>query len=419
MINKEIVIILSILLISLSAIQSTAINTANKPNILSSSNNVLYVGGVGPNNYTRIQDAINDASNGYTVFVYDDSSPYYEEIVINKSIKLIGEDKNTTIINFLYIGTVIHVSADRVKISGFTIEGGNSYGIHVNSNHNIITDNIIKWIEYYGIALKDSTNTIIINNYIEEGIYISGSSIKTTIMGNKIQGGRDGILLFSDNNTIIGNNISRNYFHGIVAYSSNGNTNNHIYHNNFIDNKRNAYDGGKGNYWDDGYPSGGNYWDDYTGSDDNGDGIGDSPYIPGAGNIKDRYPLMEPHKRNIPPIPPIITGPISGRVGMTYNYKFLSIDPEGDDIWFYIKWDDYSNRKWDGPYPSGTEITRSYRWSKRGTYSIKAKAMDEYSDESEWSEFEVKITIPRNRSILWLRFIDMFPILQRIINYIL
>jgi len=37
------------------------------------------------------------------------------------------------------------------------------------------------------------------------------------------------------------------------------------------------------NIWDNGYPSGGNYWDDYTGSDINGDHIGDSSYnIPGG-----------------------------------------------------------------------------------------------------------------------------------------
>ncbi|MCD6573584.1 MAG: hypothetical protein J7K95_05780 [Thermoplasmata archaeon] len=57
----------------------------------------LYVGGSGPNNYTHIQDAINDASNGDTIFVY--SGIYYENVVINKSINLFGEAKETTIID--------------------------------------------------------------------------------------------------------------------------------------------------------------------------------------------------------------------------------------------------------------------------------------------------------------------------------
>ena len=61
--------------------------------------NTLYVGGSGPGNYSTIQEAIDDSSDGDTVFVYDDSSPYYEFVEINKSIDLIGENKDTTIID--------------------------------------------------------------------------------------------------------------------------------------------------------------------------------------------------------------------------------------------------------------------------------------------------------------------------------
>jgi len=61
--------------------------------------NWLYVGGSGAGNYTRIQDAINDSSDDDTVFVYDDSSPYDENLRIKKSIQLIGENKTSTIIN--------------------------------------------------------------------------------------------------------------------------------------------------------------------------------------------------------------------------------------------------------------------------------------------------------------------------------
>lgn len=65
-----------------------------------SNGNILYVGGSGANNYTSIQDAIDDAENGDIVFVYDDSSPYYECIIINKSIELKGENKYTTVIKY-------------------------------------------------------------------------------------------------------------------------------------------------------------------------------------------------------------------------------------------------------------------------------------------------------------------------------
>ena len=81
----------------------------------------LYVGGSGPNNYTKIQDAVDNASDGDTVFVYDDSSPYYENIEIHKSINLIGENRNNTIIDGGEHGNAVNVTADWVNISMFAI----------------------------------------------------------------------------------------------------------------------------------------------------------------------------------------------------------------------------------------------------------------------------------------------------------
>jgi len=57
----------------------------------------LYVGGSRPNNYTKIQDAIDDAEDGYTVYIY--AGTYYENVVVNKTIDLIGENTDTTIID--------------------------------------------------------------------------------------------------------------------------------------------------------------------------------------------------------------------------------------------------------------------------------------------------------------------------------
>ena len=49
--------------------------------------NILYVGGSGPGNYSKIQDAIDDASDGDTVFVFN--GIYYENVWIDeKSINL-------------------------------------------------------------------------------------------------------------------------------------------------------------------------------------------------------------------------------------------------------------------------------------------------------------------------------------------
>jgi len=57
---------------------------------------MLYIEGLNPGDYSKIQDALNNASDGNTVFVYDDSALYYENIASNVSIHLIGENRNTT-----------------------------------------------------------------------------------------------------------------------------------------------------------------------------------------------------------------------------------------------------------------------------------------------------------------------------------
>ena len=81
---------------------------------------ILYVGGSGEGNYTSIQDAIDNATDGNTVFVFNDSSPYEESIVVDKSIKLIGEDRNTTFINGSSWGKgIVYICADRTTFSGF------------------------------------------------------------------------------------------------------------------------------------------------------------------------------------------------------------------------------------------------------------------------------------------------------------
>ncbi|MFQ6061041.1 MAG: nitrous oxide reductase family maturation protein NosD, partial [Thermoplasmata archaeon] len=81
----------------------------------------LYVGGAGPGNYTTIQDAIDAASPGDTVYVY--SGTYFENVIINKTITLKGEDRDTTMVEGNGTADTFQVSTDFVNISGFTIGG--------------------------------------------------------------------------------------------------------------------------------------------------------------------------------------------------------------------------------------------------------------------------------------------------------
>jgi nitrous oxidase accessory protein len=260
---------------------------------------ILYVGGSNPGNYNKIQDAVNNASNGDTVFVYDDSAPYSEKITINVSIHLIGENRNTTSIEGG--DYAVSIFADGVTVSGFRISNvgdfWNCCGFYVTSQgNNISNNNIVNNLRMNGIYLYGASYNTIYGNLIENnnyhGIRIEYAS-HNMIVNNRIVNNRGfGILLAdSGDNLIIGNTVKQNFEDGITLGENCGN--NTIFHNNFIDNLENAIDK-TGNTWDNG--SSGNYWSDYNGSDNNGDGIGDSPYqIPGNMS-QDRYPLMKPYE---------------------------------------------------------------------------------------------------------------------------
>ncbi|MCK4457461.1 MAG: right-handed parallel beta-helix repeat-containing protein [Thermoplasmata archaeon] len=137
----------------------------------------LYVGGGNPGNYTTIQEAIDDADPGDTVYVF--AGTYYEHIRITKTINLTGEDKNTTIIHGNGYAVVVNVFADWVNISGFTVAhagstGGDS-GIRLlrvwncSITNNIVTDSGIS------IFLDLSYEATVTNNEMKgNGIFING-----------------------------------------------------------------------------------------------------------------------------------------------------------------------------------------------------------------------------------------------------
>ncbi len=213
----------------------------------------LYVGGSGSGNYSRIQDAIYNASNGDTVFVYNDSSPYYERILINKSINLIGEGRDSTVIDGNYQGNVVEIQSDHITVNGFKIincvmENQTKYVIHISDSRNVvIKDNNISvgknfpiyGIYGIGIVLENSSNNLIENNIIfkdgEEcvtvGISIMYNSNDNNISGNEVYGYSTGIDIEDSNNIVFyANNIHHNEYGMLI----NGNNNDII--TNKIDN---------------------------------------------------------------------------------------------------------------------------------------------------------------------------------------
>lgn len=98
---------------------------------------------------------------------------------------------------------------------------------------------------------------------------------------------------------------------------------------------------------------------------------------------------------NQPPNAPDISGNKNGKINVEYNYNFIAIDPDGNNIYYYVDWGDENNTGWLGPYLSGEEISLNHIWIEKGTYVIKAKAKDIFDEESNWTNYE--ITMPRNR----------------------
>jgi len=200
--------------------------------------NWLYVGGSGPGNYTKIQDAIDNASSGDTIFVFHGT--YYENVVINITINLIGENRNTTIIDGKKNSHVIVLGAENIKISDFTIRNCSTFPheytpeILIFSSNNTISNNVILTDEdalNYGITVVGNHNNIIgniiINNWI--GVNFDEGASYNYIAENNIFKSYAGIAGEASCrfNNIVHNNISG--WINIVANASDWEiSNNHL-----------------------------------------------------------------------------------------------------------------------------------------------------------------------------------------------
>jgi len=187
--------------------------------------------------FDEIQDAIDVAHSGDRIVVYKGD---YENIVINKTLDIFGENRDITTINGGGTGDVVTISA-QVNISHFTIKNsGSNQGnavVKVNSGNSIITDNIISDGEI-GIFVNNSDNNLIYDNIIEsnddDGIKLNQSD-NNDITYNTVTDNANGMFLYSSSdNTIDNNAVQDNDVNGIFLNETSNN--NDIISNNFSGN---------------------------------------------------------------------------------------------------------------------------------------------------------------------------------------
>jgi len=123
---------------------------------------------------------------------------------------------------------------------------------------------------------------------------------------------------------------------------------------------------------------------------------------------------------NQPPQIPFISGAETGKNSEELEYKFITTDPNEDDISYYIEWGDGTTSGWLGTFSSNEEISVKHTWEEKGSFTIKAKAEDIHHKESEWGTLEVSMSKYTDLNEPFLNFLrnhpNLFPLLKMLLK---
>jgi parallel beta-helix repeat protein len=243
-----------------------------------------YVDASGGGDFTTISAAVAASTAGDTIIVKDGS--YTENVTVDRSLTIQSENgaASTTVTAAISSSPVFDVDADGVTIDGFTVAGptdSHVAGIELVGANDCVIQNNDCSLCYNGIHLGGAaTNNVIGSNYChnnsERGISIRDTAHDNFITGNTVEN-NDGegfcIKDMSANNVLWLNNVLGNEVEILTSVVLNSPTELTYTYNS------SSYTGYLGNYWD-----------EYTGSDADGDGVGDTPYS--VGSYTDNYPLI-------------------------------------------------------------------------------------------------------------------------------
>ena len=189
--------------------------------------------------YAAIQEAINanETLNGHTIFV--EAGIYYENVIVNKTLSLIGENRDITTIDGGSVseGVTVKIIANNVVFRGFTTKASGLFSVNILLNEtadSLITSNKIIGGEPFisGVKVHASTNVTLTENNITgsgPGIVISDSSY-VSVSENNIAPPNGAYvttgvgLLKSFNNIVSNNNLTNISSSAILLSESSNNT---------------------------------------------------------------------------------------------------------------------------------------------------------------------------------------------------
>ena len=338
-----------------------------------------------PEDYSTIREAVNHASSGDTVLV--NNGVYHENVWIDKSLSVLGEDSENTIVigeGGVNSGNVFTLAADNIILSELTIESTNysvsseyANGVNIKGDNCTVKGNNIT-NTFWGILCAIQSSTSISQNKIirnlKEGIRFYGGSLNTisenyianndasgialegysnVISENTIKNNTRGIGLGSSYSVVFGNIIADNSESGIYFAGSNDTivanqvsdsgwgiyfpsyfgapNGNKFYHNNFVDNSQSVYVSStyNVNYWD--HDAEGNYWSNYATENPNAKEVDDSgtsdfPFVICTNNV-DNHPLISPYNINSVNVLPTSDQPPMAKGNVVSLWHFDEVKP--------------------------------------------------------------------------------------------